>query len=278
MTSEPELTQPSAPQTASPVPDQPSAPRGLAPWWHTAVLVLAILALSYRGSTRIAGYAQSPRHLWMYGSTIVVQLVMLGWVALGLWLGKTPFRTLFGRVGKGAKALFIDIGIAMVFWIFSMTALGTINIVWFSVDAAVHHRPLISSDGHSVLNDPERRADAQRIAALAPSNGMEVGGWILLCTVVGFVEETVFRGYLQRQFTAWGRGKAAWGVVFSALVFGAAHGYEGLHTMVLLAVYGALFGLLALLRGSLRSCMIAHGWHDLFSGLMLALLRSQHLL
>ena len=61
--------------------------------------------------------------------------------------------------------------------------------------------------------------------------------------LVGFVEESVFRGYLQGQFTAWARGGAAVGVVFSALLFGAAHGYQGVRNMVLLAVFGALFSL-----------------------------------
>ena len=88
----------------------------------------------------------------------------------------------------------------------------------------------------------------------------------------------MFRGYLQRQFTAWAQGGTVSGVVFSALLFGAAHGYQGVRNMVLLAVFGALFSLLALFRRSLRACIFAHSWHDLIAGLALGLLRSHHLL
>ena len=48
--------------------------------------------------------------------------------------------------------------------------------------------------------------------------------------------------------------------------------------LIMLAVFGALFSLLALFRRSLRAGMIAHGWHDLIAGLALALLRSYHLI
>ncbi len=47
--------------------------------------------------------------------------------------------------------------------------------------------------------------------------------------------------------------------------------------MVLLAVFGVLFSLLALYRRSLRAGLFAHVWHDLFAGLALALLRSSHI-
>ncbi len=43
--------------------------------------------------------------------------------------------------------------------------------------------------------------------------------------------------------------------------------------MFLIAAYGAMFGVLALLRRGLRTGMIAHAWHDSISGLALVLLR-----
>ena len=84
---------------------------------------------------------------------------------------------------------------------------------------------------------------------------------------MGVAEELVFRGYLQRQFTAWAQGAAVAGVVFSASLFGAAHGYEGVRSMFLLAVFGALFSLLALFRRSLRPEFLRTRWHDLIAGL-----------
>jgi hypothetical protein len=113
---------------------------------------------------------------------------------------------------------------------------------------------------------------------LAPENGVEIAAWVLLCVLAGLAEELVFRGYLQRQFTAWAGGARAVGVVISSLAFGAAHGYQGVRNMVLLAVFGVLFSLLAIFRGSLRAGIFAHSWHDLIAGLTVALLHSRHLL
>ena len=113
---------------------------------------------------------------------------------------------------------------------------------------------------------------------LAQTNGKEIAGWILLCLLVGVAEELVFRGYLQRQFAAWARGAVAAGVAFSAITFGAAHGYEGVRSMFLLTLFGVFFSLLALFRRSLRAGIFAHAWHDAFTGLMVSLLHARHLL
>ena len=95
---------------------------------------------------------------------------------------------------------------------------------------------------------------------------------------MGFVEEVVFRGYLQRQFIGWARGGVVAGVLASAVVFGGAHAYQGVRNIALLTVFGVLFSLLALYRRSLRAGMFAHSWHDLIAGLALALLKSSHLI
>jgi membrane protease YdiL (CAAX protease family) len=68
------------------------------------------------------------------------------------------------------------------------------------------------------------------------------------------------------------------GVLASALIFGGAHAYQGARSMALLAVFGALFGVLALYRRSLRAGMFAHAWHDWIAGLALALLRANHVI
>jgi hypothetical protein len=70
----------------------------------------------------------------------------------------------------------------------------------------------------------------------------------------------------------------AWGVVASALVFGSGHIYEGPRGVFLIAVFGALFGLLAIYRRSLRAGMMAHAWHDLIAGLAVTLLSAKHLI
>jgi membrane protease YdiL (CAAX protease family) len=142
---------------------------------------------------------------------------------------------------------------------------------------AIKHRHIPVHAGEPIEPSLEERQTVRTLEELAPANTTEVACWVLLCVTAGLIEEAVFRGYLQRQFTAWARGELAAGVVFSALFFGAAHGYQGVRNMVLLAVFGVFFSLLAIFRRSLRAGVFAHGWHDMIAGLALAALRSHHL-
>ena len=164
----------------------------------------------------------------------------------------------------------------------SMMALATLAMLWMSIEAADHSSSHSDSDGQERKDDDAAipRATGQRraVVQLAPTNGKEIAAWLLLCMLVGVAEELVFRGYLQQQFTAWTRGAAAGGVVFSALMFGAAHGYEGARAMFMLSVFGAFFSLLALFRRNLRAGIFAHSWHDAVAGLTVAFLHSRHVL
>lgn len=259
------------------LPLDPVAPGAVAPAWHTVVLVAGIVAISIGGAARPSILHGSLNRLSTYGFTCVLELAMLGWVAVGLRLRKIPMRSLLGAVPGDMRSVARDIGIALVFWVGALMVLSTVGMFWSGVAAAVTHRQPAIRAGRPLAPDPSQQQAVRALEQLAPSNGEEMAAWVLLCVVAGVVEEIVFRGYLQRQFAAWARGAAAAGVVFSALVFGAAHGYEGLRNMVLLAVFGALFSLLALYRRSLRAGIFAHSWHDLIAGLALAFLRSHHL-
>jgi membrane protease YdiL (CAAX protease family) len=111
--------------------------------------------------------------------------------------------------------------------------------------------------------------------AIAPRTPLEVLLWMVLSCSAGFCEEFVFRGYLLRQFSSVGAG--LWlGVLCSSLLFGISHGYEGAAGMIAITAYGAMFCALVFVCRSLRPGMIAHAWHDIFSGAMLALLRHFH--
>ena len=151
--------------------------------------------------------------------------------------------------------------------------------------SALAHRPATTyaageagKAGQSLAYDSSKLESLRALKQLAPANGREIAAWALLCLLVGFIEEIVFRGYLQRQFIGWARGSVGLGVLASAVVFGSAHAYEGARGMVLITVFGVLFSLLALYRRSLRAGIFAHAWHDLIAGLAIALLRSNHVI
>lgn len=257
---------------------QPSTPPPIAPVWHTILLVAAIIALSIHGASRLSAIHGQIDRLATYGFTAATEAAMLVWVFIGLRLRKIPLRSLLGSCPVNLRSIAADLGIALLFWIASLMVLGSLSVAWSGVEAALTHRPPAT---HSAAQtgkneqdpfspDPSRLKMLREIAQLAPANGREIIAWAMLCLLVGFVEETVFRGYLQRQFIGWARGGLATGVLASAVVFGSAHGYQGARNMVLLAVFGVLF--------SLRAGIFAHAWHDFIAGLALALLRSRHIL
>jgi membrane protease YdiL (CAAX protease family) len=255
----------------------------IAPVWHTVLLIMVIIAVSALGFVRHTGPhgAAVVNRLHTYGTTAILELVLIAWVAFGMKLRGVRFRSLFGKVSIDLKAIMLDFGIAIVFWILSMMALATVAMMWISVESWITHKPIpIQTDktGKPTMPNPADDKAAKAVVQLAPTNAKEVAGWLMLCMLVGVAEELVFRGYLQSQFTAWAKGAAAAGVVFSALMFGAAHGYEGARAMFMLSVFGAFFSLLALFRRNLRAGIFAHSWHDAVAGLAVALLHARHVL
>jgi hypothetical protein len=92
----------------------------------------------------------------------------------------------------------------------------------------------------------------------------------LLTITAGICEETIFRGYLQQQFTGWTKS-AALGIALQGIVFGGYHAPLGLVSVITNAVGGALlYGTLAAWRRSLRPGMIAHTLNDAVGVLVLA--------
>jgi membrane protease YdiL (CAAX protease family) len=222
----------------------------IAPLWHTALLILLVAATSVAGA-KSAKYAPVGDHsnLTTYLASIGLEWVLAAIVLWGLHLRRTPLRLVLGESKPGAHEWFVDIGVAGVFWVVALTVLGTLGALL----KPMHLHP------ENIHNT---------VAKLAPTTPVEMLAWAALCITAGICEEFIFRGYLQLQLAR--VGHAIWiGVLGSAIVFGFSHGYEGLSGMLLIIAFGALFSLLRLIRGNVRAGMIAHAWHDFFSGLIL---------
>jgi uncharacterized protein len=262
--------------------DEPSRtePRGIAPVWHTVLLMIAILLVSGLGIYRhLSSHGTVVvNRLYTYGTTASFELALIGWVALGVRLRGIPLKSLFGQASTSFRSIMLDFGIAILFWMGALMALGTIAMTWMSVESLITRKPIpiqASKSGTPTL--PQDQA-TRAVVELAPTNGKEVVCWVLLCMLVGIAEELVFRGYFQLQFTAWARGAIVAGVVLSALMFGAAHGYEGMRAMFLLTVFGGFFSGLALFRKNLSAGIFAHAWHDTVAGLTITFLHWHHIL
>jgi membrane protease YdiL (CAAX protease family) len=104
------------------------------------------------------------------------------------------------------------------------------------------------------------------IAFLMPHGLTESLLWVALSITAGICEEIVFRGYLQRQLIAM-TGSAALGIVLQAVIFGVAHGYQGLKPIAVTGTVGLVLGILAWYRGNIRAGAIAHAVTDILGGL-----------
>jgi hypothetical protein len=296
-------TDPQSIEQINPVPlPDPLKPRGIAPLWHTLLLIAGILAFSIWGSVRPGSGAINPFapvqdvshstdkqvdsiRLIRYALTGTLELLVVAWVAIGLRLRKIPFRSLFGKWPRGLNDFTMEAGIAAAFWICSMIVLVTIALSWGLIQTQIYKHQIASQSSNPsnsksapAKSPQEQQAEmARQLMQLAPANGIEIASWGLLCVIVGFSEELIFRGYLQSQSIALLRSVPV-SLALTAVIFGAAHGYQGLRGIVLISVYGALFGIITLLRKNLFPGMLAHAWHDFATGMLLAFIRSTHLL
>lgn len=90
---------------------------------------------------------------------------------------------------------------------------------------------------------------------LWPRTKLDFALWVVVSIVAGFVEEVVFRGYLQARI----------GLVPQALIFGAAHAYQGWRNVLVITILGLLFGALAAWRKSRFPGILAHAAIDLWA-------------
>jgi uncharacterized protein len=228
--------------------ESPSS-RLIAPWGHTALLVALFLGLAVGGAffQRHARSApgilqRHPQVVPLYLSLMAMEWGLFVWVWRdGLCKTGTKLRELIGGKWASARDVFIDCGLALGLW-----------AAWTLVELAWNRG---FGSGH-----------AASIQTFLPQRGLEILLWIGVSISAGFCEELVFRGYFQKQFEAFTHSR--WIALFlQAVLFGIAHGYQGIEACVKIACFGALYGLLAVWRGSLRPGMMAHAWSDILSGI-----------
>ena len=176
-----------------------------------------------------------------YALTMVYELVMLAWIWIFCrYFYDVPLREIIGGRWQRFSDFLIDIACVLLLWAAVVTLLAF---------------------AHFVLHFSG--ADAAK--AMLPTTLRETCVFVVLAVLAGFCEEIIFRGYFMRQFTAWTKSVIA-GVVLQAILFGLGHGYQGWKGMVVISVYGSIFGILAVLRKSLRPGIIQHCAQDGFSG------------
>lgn len=240
---------------AEQVPAAPERAHPIAPAWHTIVLLVVIVGLSLlQGLPKLAhgGEALQPNRLFTYIATLVYEMFLLGYVWLiRVMKYKVPLRELIGGRWRRPLDFFKDVGVAILFW-FAVAGM------------LIAARFLVGFSGVSAAK------------SMFPQTPRELTAFVILAVFAGFCEEIIFRGYFLRQFAAW-TGNATAGVILQGIVFGAAHGYQGWKGMLVISVYGAMFGILAVLWKSLRPGIMQHCTQDALSGIAVYVAIKRHI-
>ena len=228
---------------------EPSRPnRPVAPARHTLFLlaILAAIAVSgaifqQGGDTRHAAGAR-PSALGIYLPLLLSEWAMFLYVwKRGLKAGGTSLDDIVGGRWRRPAHVLRDLALGVGVW----AAWAAVEYAWTRFLGAGHSRS---------------------IAEYLPRGAAESVVWVALSLSAGFVEEVVYRGYLQRQFAAW-TGSVPLGLLLQAIVFGVSHGYQGVDACLRITAYALLFGGVAMWRRSLRPGMMAHALTDVLAGL-----------
>jgi membrane protease YdiL (CAAX protease family) len=242
--------------TPSPASAEPG-PTGHVPvasYIHTAIVVIIMLAVGYASAVNSDKFKPGAA-VSTYITTIVFQWILFAVVLLGVKLRKFSLNDILGRPWKSFDDFLMDIVVAAGFWLSYVVIIGVAT--YFLNHGA-----------------PTNVKEAMKgVEGLAPRTLNQFLLWIALSSTAGFVEEFVFRGYLQRQFTA--LTQRVWlGVLIPSAIFLCGHLYQG-EKAIMTGVLGIFFGILAAWRRNLRPGIIAHVWQDTLAGAVMFFL-TQH--
>jgi membrane protease YdiL (CAAX protease family) len=209
-----------------------------------AVLLSFPLILRATGALAISSIdPQDPRHTPALLRFCFVVAAFL-WVCFAIALfgirirGTSSFQDVIGRTWNNWHAVMRDVG-AVLLTLMAMLAVGNLSNTFL---APFQH-------------------DAAAIRAMVAYNTTEALAFLILALTAGFVEEFVFRGYLQRQCQAV-FGNTVLASALQVALFVQGHFYQGWIRLIPVLLIGALLTGVALWRKSLIPGMIAHGLGD----------------
>src|SRR6266481_1157975 len=185
-----------------------------------------------------------------------VQLLLLAFTSLSLWLRGLTWRDVGLRSSKA-------------WW--KIALLAVVAAVLIAVIANVLLQPFVDR----LISRPVNNSRFDNLHG----NLKVLLRWLaLVWTIVAFGEEMVFRGYLMNRITDLaGKTRTGWALALlgSGVIFGLAHGYQGLAGIISTAEVGLLLGLLYLVnKRNLWANIVCHGVFDSIS--LIALYYSRH--
>ena len=233
--------------------------RGIVSPTNFAVLLAALLTfplvLRWTGALSVADVEpQSPQHtraflkfcfvlttfLWICFAIAFVGIRRKGWIT---------WQEVVGAKWKSGQAIIRDLCIALGA-LLTMAVIGNLS--------------------NAVLGPLQR--DSAAFHSMVAQNTIEVLTFLVAALTAGFVEEFVFRGYIQRQCHAL-CGSTILASALQVIIFTQGHFYQGWIRLVPVLLIGVVLTIVALWRKSLVPGMIAHGFGD---GLVAFLFFAKH--
>jgi uncharacterized protein len=217
-----------------------------APWQHTLLLAFVLALWAIYGALRASLTPSQMPQLIRYISTGIVQWLLVGSTIAGLYHRRS---FILGVLGMPARR-----------WLGKdlLTGLTILVSGWFVVIAL--HLALRHTSLHVA-------SASNAVKALLPHTALEMILWVFVAMTAGICEEFIFRGYLQRQVTAWS-GSLLAGIAIPSLIFGCLHLYQGIGSAIGITGLGLVYAIFAARLGNIRGVMIAHATQDFLAGLI----------
>jgi uncharacterized protein len=229
---------------------------------QAVVFTLAVLALVGIGVLLArSGALEAPgagNALRVVGDVVLHALVLLGLIAILLRVAGQHWTTLgLGRESPARSLGFGLLGVLMAYFA---------NIVVVGIYLAITRPDLV-------------QIGEQKMRALDPLATIPAALLVPVAVLVGVYEEIAFRGFLLSRLRAALSAKLpsrvadAGAVLGSAAIFALGHAYQGMVGVIQTAGAGVAFAVLALWRGSIWPCIVAHVVIDVFALVVMRLLR-----
>src|SRR5262245_21432000 len=226
----------------------PGAHNSVSAWRRQAALHVVLFSAILLGESqfwavRRPSFTAAHGRLTLYVVIAMSEFAEVRYVLLSLRRLQIPACEVIGPLRGRVRSIARDAVIAAVFWVAAAVVLS-------ATESALD------------ISDEETQ---RTIAYLLPRSAPEMAGFLALSVVAGVCEEIMFRGYLQ-SVIARVSGYHVIGVVAQAVLYGLAHGYQGVKRMSLVAVEGLTYGILTTITKRLRPAMMSHVFGDALAG------------
>jgi membrane protease YdiL (CAAX protease family) len=174
--------------------------------------------------------------------TIVYGVPLLTIICLSRYSESTPFPRAVGLIGGDLSKGFLY-------------AFAGIVVIYVANDVITAAATLVGFDSSAFVKSISDEPHLYYVVEL-----------ILAIVLVGFSEETIYRGFITERLIRW---KGALGVVIGALLFTSLHSWyfaygvlNGLTYLSMIMVFGLVFGVVYLKSRTIVPLIVVHSWND----------------